>query len=89
MRQHLLRAVAVIIAMAMMAPVLAPTASAESVTAWVEIGSKTPGVGCVVDVSIEVRSGGGALANADVAVALTEDGTSNVISVDRSTTNGS
>jgi len=40
-------------------------------------------------VSVEVRSGGGPLTNADVSVALVEDGTSNVISVDRSVTNGS
>jgi len=89
MRRQLLRAVTVLIAVVMLAPVPAQPAAAESVTAWVETGSKTPGVGCAVDVSVEVRSGGGPLTNADVSVALVEDGTSNVISVDRSVTNGS
>jgi uncharacterized protein YvpB len=73
----------------MLAPVFAPAASAAEVTAWVETGTKTPGVGCVVDVSVEVRSGGSAVSGAEVSVALSEDGTSNVISRDAATTNGS
>ena len=89
MREYVTRAVVALFALAMVMPLFASTASAADVTAWVETGSKTPGVGCTVDVSVEVRSGSGAVSNADVSVALIEDGTSNVISTDSSVTNGS
>lgn len=89
MRQHLMRAVMAVIAIAMLAPAFAPATSAASVTAWVETGSKSPGVGCAVDVSVEVRTSGGPVTDATVAVALVEDGTSNVISIDRGVTNRS
>ena len=90
MKERLTRAAALVVALVMIAPLFASSASAaQGVTAWVEIESKTPGVGCVVDVSVEVRSSGGAMSGADVSVALTEDGTSNVISSDTAVTNGS
>jgi uncharacterized protein YvpB len=78
-----------LIALALMAPALAPAASAADVTAWVETGAKSPGVGCAVDVSVEVRSGGSPVTDAEIAVELAEDGTNNVISRDTGTTNGS
>jgi uncharacterized protein YvpB len=90
MRHHLTRVVAVLVALTMLAPLLTPMGtSAASVTAWVQTSSKTPGVGCSLDVSVEVRSGGGAVSGADVSIALSEDGTSNVISSTGGTTNGS
>jgi uncharacterized protein YvpB len=89
MRHLVIRAAVSIVALAMLAPFFAPAASAASVTAWVETASKTPGAGCAVDVSVEVRSDGGALSGAEVTVSLSQDGTSNVISRDSSTTNGS
>lgn len=74
---------------ALIAPVVAPATSAAGVTAWVETGVKSPGVGCVVDVSVEVRSGGSPVSGAEIELALSEDGTSNIVSLDRATTNGS
>lgn len=88
MRQLLTRAIVAIIALAAIAPVFTPasTAAAQDVTAWVEASSTSPGVGCVVDVSVEIRSAGGSVSGADVTVSLSEDGTSNVLSTDRAVT---
>jgi uncharacterized protein YvpB len=83
------RAIVALMVVALMAPVLTPGASAADVTAWVETGAKAPGVGCVVDVSVEVRSAGSPVSGAEVELVLSQDGTSNVVSLDRGTTNGS
>ena len=87
MHNLLTRGLVILLGLAMLAPFAGTPADAADVTAWVETESKSPGLGCAVDVSVEVRSGGGALSGAEVSVALSEDGTDNVISVDRETTN--
>jgi uncharacterized protein YvpB len=83
------RVIVALMLLALVAPLAAPAASAAGMTAWVEIDAKSPGVGCVVDVSVEVRSGGSPVSGAEIELALSEDGTSNVVSLDRATTNGS
>jgi uncharacterized protein YvpB len=62
------------------------TASAEaiSVHSWIGVSSLTPGVGCAVDLSVELRGGGQGVASAPVEVALHKDG--NLVSADRSVT---
>ncbi len=72
-------------------PLVAPGAMAQSspVNAWVEVGTTEPGVGCVVDVTAEVRSGGASVAGAEVAIALSIDGTSDVVSSSSQVTDGS
>lgn len=71
-------------------PLTAPSAVAQStaVDAFVEVGTSTPDVGCVVDVSAEVRSGGSGVDGAEVTVVLSDDASSEVISSDRSITDG-
>lgn len=71
-------------------PLAAPSALAQSATvdAWVEVGTSTPDVGCVVDVSAEVRSGGAGLGGAEVTVVLSDDTSGDVISSDSSVTDG-
>ncbi len=60
------------------APALARPAAAEgstrAVDAWVTLASAGPAVGCAVDVSVEVRGGGSALAGTEVLVGLVVDG---------------
>jgi uncharacterized protein YvpB len=90
MRRILTQSVAVLAALATLTAFgMTPATASENVTAWVETGSSTPGVGCQVSVSVEVRSGGGAVSGAEIAVSLVQDGTNNIISIDRATTNGS
>jgi len=48
--------------------------SMRSVDAWITVGSATPSLGCVVDVSVEVREAGSAVAGAEVAASLIVDG---------------
>jgi uncharacterized protein YvpB len=82
------RAMVTLIAMTVLAPSMAisPAAATQNVTAFVEVSSTSTGVGCLVDVSVEVRSGTGGVSGADVTVSLSEDGTANVLSSDRSVT---
>jgi len=90
MKHRLTAIVAVIMVMVAIAPVFAPVATAaQDVTAWVETASTAPGAGCVVDVSVEVRSSDGAVSGADVSVAVSEDSSGQVLSMDRGTTDGS
>ncbi|MGB3328925.1 MAG: C39 family peptidase [Thermomicrobiales bacterium] len=72
-------------------PFVTPAAMAQdaSVEAWATISATHPAPGCSVGVSFEVRSGGAASAGADVSMALSVDGTSDVISSDREVTDGS
>lgn len=72
-------------------PLMALPAMAQSasVDAWIEVGTETPDVGCLVDVSAEVRSGGSAIDGADVTVALSDDASREILSSDRSVTDGS
>lgn len=89
MRLRLTTIVAVIVVFVTMAPVMTPSAVAQDVTTWVEPATTTPGVGCVVDVSVEVRSGGSPISGADITVALSVDDTGDVLSLDRGVTNDS
>lgn len=69
-------------------PAFAPAATAAELIAWVETDVEDPGVGCVVDVSVEVRSGGAPVVGVEISLILTEDGTDNVISLERVATDG-
>jgi uncharacterized protein YvpB len=77
-----------LIVIAMVGAAGAPAATAAELTAWVETDVEDPGVGCVVGVSVEIRSGGAPVPGVEVSLILTEDGTSNVISLQRVTTDG-
>lgn len=88
MRRALTVLMVAIIATVAGGPLGAPAAMAQSqsVDLWMEITTDHPGVGCYVDASIEVRSGGGAVSGADVALVLTGDGGGAVISSERGIT---
>lgn len=89
MRRALTVAMAALLLVLAGGPFGAPTAVAQSqsVDTWVTLGATSPSAGCVVDVTVEVRSGGGAVSGADVVVNLSvDDGSGNVISSDRSVT---
>jgi uncharacterized protein YvpB len=91
MRRALTATLVAILALTLGGPLVAPVALAQStsVNAWVEVGTTEPGVGCVVDVTAEIRSAAAGVEGADVAVALSIDGTSDVVSSDRQVTDGS
>lgn len=61
---------------AAVAPSQAATAagSFRGLDTWITIGSVRPDTGCIVDVSVEVREGGAAVAGAEVTASLTLDG---------------
>jgi uncharacterized protein YvpB len=62
-------------------------AQSQSVDTWITLGATEPAAGCVVDATVEVRSGGGAVSGADVVVNLSlDDGSGEVISSDRGVT---
>jgi uncharacterized protein YvpB len=66
---------------------LVPAATAQaSATVWTEFATVEPGIGCVVDVSID---GGSALAGASVSLVVSDDANGAVISSDSGTANGS
>ena len=52
----------------------ASAGSMRSVDAWITVGSDSPALGCVVDVAVEVREAGMAVAGAEVAASLIVDG---------------
>lgn len=60
-------------------------AETKSVDSWIELSSVNPAPGCVVDVSIEVRSSGAPVAGAEVEIALHQD--QSLISADYGATN--
>lgn len=66
--------------------IAAPSARADEqdVHAWVEISNKQPGVGCSVDVSVEIRSSGAPVVGATVTAALFVDG--DPVSIDKEAT---
>lgn len=72
-------------------PLGAPLASAQSasIDAWAEVATVNPGVGCAVDVSVEVRSGGAGLAGADIGVVVSDDASGAMVSSDAATANAS
>lgn len=48
---------------------------AQSVDAWMTVETNHPAAGCVVDTSVEVRSGGGPVVGAEVTIILSDDTT--------------
>jgi len=79
------------IAASLCSPLAAPSVLAQdaSVEAWATIDATHPAPGCSVGVSFEVRSGGAPSAGTDVSLALSYDGTSDIISSDREVTDSS
>ncbi len=76
---------------AIVLPVLAtatPVAASgtRDVRAWITIASTSPGIGCLVDVSVEVLGGGEAVSGLPVAIAFFNDGAS-LASSDEAVTN--
>ncbi|MGD9710780.1 MAG: C39 family peptidase [Thermomicrobiales bacterium] len=84
---------ALLLLVTMMTVVLAPwfvqpaptSAEALAVQSWIGVSSVRPGVGCAIDLSVELHSGGRGLASAQIETALHIDG--ELISADRSVTN--
>ncbi|MEA2511398.1 MAG: hypothetical protein QOJ59_885 [Thermomicrobiales bacterium] len=64
----------------------AEAAGMRDVNAWIELSSTRPGVGCAVDVSVEIRESGHAVSQTEVSLALFigED----VVSSDQAVTDG-
>lgn len=91
MRRAIAATMMAALAVLMGGPLLAPGALTQSapVDAWVEVATARPGAGCAVAVTVEVRSGGGAVEGAEVAIALSIDGTSDVVSRDFRISDGS
>ncbi|MFL5759229.1 MAG: C39 family peptidase [Thermomicrobiales bacterium] len=58
-----------------------------SVTAWLDVSATAPGVGCSVDMSIELRSDGDSVGDAEVYIAFIIDG--EILSADRGVTDES
>lgn len=89
----MIRRPAMLLFVALMTVMVAPwlvqpqTTSAESrsVRSWIGVSSTRPSVGCAINISVEIHSGGGGLASAQIEAALHIDG--NLISADRSVTN--
>jgi uncharacterized protein YvpB len=68
-------------------PTMTPPAAAQSDAAvWVQVGSETPGPGCWVDATVEVRRDGVAVPDLDVVLALHVD--ADIYSVQRGVTDG-
>lgn len=92
MRRIVTRALAIGgLAASLCTPIAAPAVLAQdaSVQAWATIAATHAAPGCSVGVSFEVRSGGGPESGADVSLALSHDGTSDIISSDSEVTDGS
>jgi uncharacterized protein YvpB len=83
----------VLLVASMLAVMLAPwlgrpvvtSAEVVSVDSWIGVSSMSPGVGCTIDLTVELRRVGRAVGSAQVEVALHIDGT--LISADRGVTN--
>jgi len=54
------------------------------VTAWLDVSTTSPGIGCSIDMSVEMRSDGNAVGDAEVYIAFILDG--EIISADRGVT---
>jgi len=61
-------------------------ASTRSVTSWIEVSSTRPASGCSIDIGIEIRDSGNAVASTEVSLALFAD--EDVISTDSAVTDG-
>lgn len=88
MKRALTLVMAVVLGGGAMLP-MGASAQSQSVDVWVEVGTSRPAPGCIVDASVEVRSGGGAVANADVVLALSNDDEGTLYSAESGVTNGS
>lgn len=79
------------LAASLCSPLAAPSVLAQdaSVEAWATIDATHPAPGCSVGVSFEVRADGSPGSGSDVSMALSVDGTTDVISSDREVTDGS
>lgn len=88
MRRALTVTLAALIAVMVGGPLGAPAAFAanSSVESWLTVGSIRPDIGCNVPISVEVRSGGAAVAGAEVDVLLTSDDTGQLLASDRQIT---
>lgn len=69
------------------APVARSIMAQSSVDVWVETAATHPAVGCTVDTSVEVRSGGAGLPNANVALTLSDDNDGTIYSTNSAVTN--
>ena len=63
-------------------------ARADAVDTWVTVATNHPAAGCVVETTVEVRSGGSPLADADVQIILSDDATATILDSDSGTTSG-
>ncbi|HEU0163405.1 MAG TPA: C39 family peptidase [Thermomicrobiales bacterium] len=79
------------IAASLCLPMTTPAAFAQSasIDAWATIDATHPAPGCTVGVTVELRDGGSPLTAADVSILLSDDGTGEVVSSDRSVTGDS
>lgn len=66
---------------------LPASAAIRSVDTWIDVSSLRPSVGCVIDVSVEVREVGQPVAGAEIELALHVEG--DLVSADYGVTNGS
>lgn len=64
-------------------------AQSSAVDVWMETGAIHPAVGCVVDTTVEVRSGGAALSGAEVVLMLSDDNDGTIYSTSSAITDGS
>jgi uncharacterized protein YvpB len=64
----------------------AAAADMRNVNAWIELSATSPGVGCPLDVSVEVRESGYAVTQTEISLALFIG--DDVIGADRAVTNG-
>lgn len=64
-------------------------ASAQGVDVWMSVGTNHPAAGCVVDTTVEVRSGGAPLVGAEVTIALSDNDSPVVIDAMTAVTDGS
>lgn len=64
-------------------------ASAQSVDVWMTVQTNHPAAGCVVETSVEVRTGGNALVGAEVTILLSDDSSPVVIDSMTSVTDSS
>ncbi len=67
----------------------AAPASAQSVDVWMTVQTNHPAAGCVVDTSVEVRSGGSAMSGAEVTIVLSDDSSPVLIDSMTATTDAS
>jgi len=65
---------AILLGMAAMPASGAKASEAMPVTAWLDVSTTAPGIGCSIDMSVEMRSDGNAVGGAEVYIAFIVDG---------------